>query len=71
MGYYLQKVSECLQKECGERPHAFRLDNESNFLQENFQTEDSTLLKRQAERLMEKVEIIGLNILNFHKFKAD
>jgi len=36
MGYYLQKVSECLQKECGERPHAFRLDNESNFLQENF-----------------------------------
>lgn len=67
----MQKVSEGLYKECGERPHSFRLDNESNFLQDNFQTEDSTLLKRQAEKLMEKMEVIGLNILNFHKFKSE
>lgn len=65
MGHYFQKISEGLQKECGERPHAFRLlENESNYLQENFQTEDSTQLKRMAERLMEKFEVIGLNIIN-------
>ena len=67
----MQKVSEGLYKECGERPHSFRLDNESNFLQDNVQPEDSTLLKRQAEKLMEKMEVIGLNILNFHKFKSE
>jgi len=53
-----------LQKECGERPHAFRLDNEQNFLQDNFLTDDSTALKRQAEKLMDKLEIIGLNLIN-------
>jgi hypothetical protein len=71
LGHYLQKISEGLYKECGERPHAIRLDNESNFLQENFQTEESTQLKRQAEKMMEKMEVIGLNILNFHKFRSD
>ncbi len=65
------KIAENLQKECGERPHALRLETESNFLQENFQTEDSTLLKKQAERMMEKIEIIGLNIINYQKFKSD
>lgn len=28
IGHYFQKISEGLHKECGERPHAFRLDNE-------------------------------------------
>ncbi len=46
LGHYFLKISEGLHKECGERPHAFRLDNEPNYLQENFQTDDSTLLKR-------------------------
>lgn len=36
VGHYFQKISEGLYKECGERPHSFRLDNESNFLQEHF-----------------------------------
>lgn len=71
VGYYMQKVSECLYKECGERPHAVRLETESAFLQENYQTDDSTQLKRQAEKLMEKMEIIGLNIINFHKFRNE
>ena len=72
IGHYLQKISESLYKECGERPHSFRLgDNESNFLQENFQTDDSTLLKRCAEKMQEKMEVIGLNILNYMKFKSE
>ena len=65
------KISEGLLKECGERPHSMRLDNESNFLSENYQSEDSTILKRQADKMMEKFEVIGLNILNFHKFRSD
>lgn len=66
----MQKISEGLHKECGERPHAFRLDNEqSNFLSENFQTEDSVTLKKQAEKLQDKLEVIGLNIINFNKFR--
>lgn len=71
LGHYFLKISEGLHKECGERPHAFRLDNEPNYLQENFQTDDSTLLKRQAEKMLEKMEIIGLNIINFQKFRNE
>jgi hypothetical protein len=40
-------------------------------LQENFQTDDSTMLKRSAEKMQEKMEVIGLNILNYLKFKTD
>lgn len=72
VGFYLAKVSEGLFKECGEKPHSIRIDNEtSNFLQENFQTDDSTLLKRQAEKMLDKIEIIGQNIINFHKFRTE
>jgi hypothetical protein len=65
VGHYFLKISEGLYKECGERPHSFRLDNENNFLSEHFQTEDSTLLKRQAEKMVEKIEVIGMNIINY------
>ena len=71
VGHYFQKISEGLYKECGERPHSFRLDNEQNFLAEHFQTEESTNLKRQADRMTEKFEVIGLNIINYLKFKTD
>lgn len=37
MSHYFLKISEGLHKECGERPHAFRLDNEQhNFLSDNY-----------------------------------
>jgi hypothetical protein len=62
LGFYLLKISDSLQKECGERPHAFRLDD-SNFLEQNYLTEDSMVLKKHAEKMIEKFEIIGLNII--------
>lgn len=37
ISHYFLKVSEGLHKECGDRPHAIRFDNEQqNFLSENF-----------------------------------
>jgi hypothetical protein len=70
MGHYMLKISEGLHKECGERPHALRLDNEqSNFLADHYQSEDSVVLKRNAERLQEKLEVIGLNLINLQKFR--
>lgn len=70
MGLYLQKISESLQRECGERSHAFRLD-ESNFLEENYQTDDSLILKKHAEKMIEKFEIIGLNLITLTKNKVE
>lgn len=70
MSFYLQKISDSLQRECGERPHAFRLED-SSFLQENYLTEDSLQLKKNAEKMIEKFEIIGLNLINQQKFKTE
>ena len=63
-------MSEGLHKECGERPHSIRLDNDQqNFLSENYQTDDSVQLKRNADKLQEKLEVIGLNLINMTKFR--
>ena len=68
MGEYFKKISESLHKECGERPVAYKIE-EHNFLAEHFLTDDSLILKGSAEKFIEKVEVIGLNILENQKFK--
>jgi hypothetical protein len=58
-------ISAALQKDVGERPHAFRLDRDhSNILQEFYQTDESVNLKKNAEKVAEKMEIIGLNLIS-------
>jgi hypothetical protein len=42
---YIESVSSCLQKECGEKPYKNDLDKPS-LLKELYQTEDSLLLNQ-------------------------
>jgi len=70
MAAYFKKIAEGLHKECGERPHAYRIE-EHNFLADNYLTEDSVLLKGGAEKLIEKVEVIGLNLIGAQRFKTE
>jgi len=65
---YFLKIASGLQKECGERPHNLRIKDE-NFLQKHYQTENSVLLKNATEKMLEKFEVIGSNIVNLQRNK--
>jgi len=50
-----------------ERPHAVRLDEST--MGEHYQTPDSILLKKTMDKMGEKFEIIGLNIITLNKHR--
>lgn len=64
------RISEGLQKECGEKTHSVRIDDSSS-LAENYLTEDSIAFKRATDKVIDKFEIIGLNILKLTKNKNE
>lgn len=66
---YFTKIAEALHKECGEKPFQNQLTDKSP-LDDHYQTEDSLLLKEAAEKVVDKVQIIGMNLLNAKKFKT-
>jgi len=68
VGEYFKKISESLHKECGERPVSYKIE-EHNFLADHFLTDDSLILKGFAEKFIEKVEVIGLNLIENTKFR--
>lgn len=68
LGEYFKKISESLHKECGERPVAYKIE-EHNFLADHFLTDDSLVLKGSAEKFIEKIEVIGLNLIENAKFR--
>lgn len=70
LGHYFLKIADGLPRDCGERPHLIKI-NEQSALADNYQTEDSLVLKKTADKLTEKIEIIGHNILNQNKFKYE
>jgi hypothetical protein len=59
----LNNISDSLHKECGEKPFQNKLD-QPNMLQEFYQTEDSLLLMNAMQKMSDKFEIIGLNLIN-------
>ena len=59
-----------MHKECGEKPHSIKIDDSSS-LSENYLTEDSVALKRASDKIIDKFEIIGLNIITLTKSKND
>lgn len=65
---YFEKIANNLHKDCGERPQNTKL-REKNMLGELYQSEDSVQLARAADKLADKIQIIGMNLLNFKKFK--
>lgn len=67
---HFTKISESLHKEIGERPFQIRLDDAREY-QDHYISDDSTLLKKSQEKMSEKFEIIGLNIINLQKFKTE
>ena len=68
MAHYIHLVSEGLHRECGEKPFCNKMHEDSH-LTKFFQTDDSILLKDAAEKLRDKLEIIGHNLINHKRFK--
>jgi len=56
-------IGDSLHKECGEKPFQNKLD-QPNMLQEFYQTEDSLLLMNSMQKMSDKFEVIGLNLIN-------
>lgn len=58
-----------MQKDCGEKPFQNRLKEKSH-LGSYYQSEDSLVLAKAADMLADKIQIIGMNIINQKKFKT-
>ena len=71
LAYYLDKVASYLQRELGMRPRQ-TLDKvqEATVLEKFYQSDDSKLLADAAENLASKIEIIGLNLIEYRKYKS-
>jgi len=72
MAYYLKKIAESLHKECGEKPHSSCAESgiaNSSVMNELYQSEDSNALKESAQRFYDKFQIVGMNLVNFKKYK--
>ena len=63
---YLQKIADSLHRECGEKPFNNSL-TEPSPLNELYQTEDSIKLKEAVEKVVDKFQIIGMNLINAKK----
>jgi hypothetical protein len=69
LAHYLNKVSDSLQRECGEKPfHSKSADPTA--AEKYYQSEDSVVLRDAAEQLGDKFMIIGMNLINTKKFKT-
>lgn len=69
LSQYVQRISQAVHKDCGERPHKFKLDDPA-FMTNEFNTVDGPLLKAASENLIEKLEIISNNVVSYRKFKS-
>jgi hypothetical protein len=68
LAFYLQKISEGLHRECGEKPYKNTL-GEKSMLDEHYLSDDSLLLKASVEKMVDKFQIIGMNLITQKKFK--
>ena len=70
LSYYFQKIAGGLQKELGDKtsPSAKKLKSDSNF-EELYQSQESVVLQNSARAFTEKIEIIGMNLINNKRFK--
>ncbi len=68
VGDYLNKVAEGIHKDCGERPHALRLEDLENG-SEAYLTQDSNVLKHAIDKFHGKMEVVSTNTINLNKFK--
>lgn len=64
------QIADGLQRECGEKPFSNSLSSPST-LGYLYQTEYSVKLKEAADKLVDKFQIIGMNLINFKKFKTE
>ena len=69
LAHYINKASDSLQRECGEKPfHSKSADPAA--AEKYYQSEDSVELRDAAEQLGDKFMIIGMNLINTKKFKT-
>ena len=68
MAHYFNKVAQSLHRELGSAAHhdISKLQEDSK-LDQIYQTDDSLSLQKAASQLSDKIEIIGLNIVNSKK----
>jgi hypothetical protein len=69
LAYYLNKASDSLQRECGDKPYSNKTADPIA-AEKYYQSEDSALLRDAAEQLSDKFLIIGMNLINAKKFKT-
>jgi hypothetical protein len=68
MAYYFDKISDVIHKDLGEKLHQKKIDLVSN---EYMIGDDSPLLKRSADKLQGKMEVINGNLKQGIKFRKD
>jgi len=61
LGDYFSRIADGLHKDCGERPHTLRLNDELS--NKHFQTEESAKFKGSVDKLMSKMEVISAHLL--------
>lgn len=69
IAHYLTKISEGLQRECGDKPYTNKF-SEVSAMDRYYRSKDSTLLKEASEKVVDKFLIIGMNLINAKKFKS-
>lgn len=62
-------MSYSISKDCGEPPHKFKLDD-TTFSQTDFHSPDDSVLRAAVERLVEKMDVINMNMLKQKKFQT-
>jgi hypothetical protein len=68
LGAYLDRMSNGIHKEVGEKSHKFKLD-EAAFLSEDTSCPDGIVLKHSVEQFIDKLDIVSQAILRNNKFK--
>lgn len=69
IAHYLDTIANSLQRELGNAPHSPNKVKEESSLDKYYQSEDSLVLKNAAENLGNKIQAIGLHLVEQKKFK--
>ena len=67
---YFDQMAMGLQRELGDKaPHSTNKLTTDSRMDEIYQTEDSKDLQKSAQHFSDKIEIIGMNIINLKKWQ--
>jgi hypothetical protein len=60
---YMERIADGVHKDVGERPHTLRLNDE--LATKHYQSEESSGFKKGVDKLMGKMELISMHLINF------